>query len=39
MRAVVVTNVAAEPALAASAGPHDIAPAQPVGASGEWQGA
>ena len=39
MRAVVVTNVAAEPALAASAEPHDITPAQPVGPSGEWQGA
>ena len=39
MRAVAVTNVAAEPALAASAEPHDITPAQPVGPSGEWQGA
>lgn len=39
MRAVVITNVADGRALAASAEPHDITPAQPVGPSGEWQGA
>lgn len=39
MRARVVSSVAAETGLAASAEPHVTMPAQPAGANGEWQGA